>query len=102
MLIRSGKSKKTQQEDNLNRDRSTEGKQRRKEAQELQASVQGSLSDMVRQSESGILDDEQVENWLTDIREQSPTPPPSYRNPKIVKTYVLRGGKLCQINRESQ
>lgn len=101
MLVRSKESKKSQQENNLNRAHSKEGQQRSAAAEDLQASVQGSLSDMVRQSPSGTLEDAQVADWLTGIRNQSPTPPPSYRNPKIFKRFVLRGGKLCQINGDS-
>lgn len=99
MLIRSKRSKKSQQEHNLNRAYSKEGQQRNKEAGDLQASVQGGLSDMVRQSPDGILDDEQVENYFTDLQEQSPTSKKvTTLNPKIVKRYVLRNGKLCQVN----
>ncbi len=103
VLIQSQRSKKSQQELNLNREHSTEGKQRTKESGNLQASVQSSLSDMVRESPNGILDDAQVENWLTGLQEKSPTSKKvTTLNPKIVKRYVMRGGKLCQVNRTSQ
>ncbi len=99
MLIRSKRSAKSQREANLNRAHSTEGKKREQENVNLQASVQGGLSDLVRQSPDGILEDEQIENYFTGLQEQSPTPKKvTTRNPKIVKSYVLRGGKLCQIN----
>ena len=99
MLIRSKQSKKSQAEHNLNRGASKEGQNRKKEAVDLQASVQGSLSDMVRQSPNGILDDVQVDDWLTGLQEQSPTSKKvTTLNPKIVKRYALRNGKLCQIN----
>lgn len=101
MLIRSKQSKKSQQENNLNRARSKEGQQRRKEAGELQASVQGGLSDMVRESPNGILDDEQVDTFFEGLQEQSDAATSkkvTTLNPKIVKRYVLRSGKLCQIN----
>lgn len=99
MLIRSKRSKKSQQEHNLNREHSTEGQQRRRDAESVQASVQGGLSDMVRQSPDGILDDAQVDNYFQSLHEQSPTSKKvTTLNPKIVKRYVLRNGKLCQIN----
>ena len=100
--IQSKRSKKSQQELNLNREHSTEGKKRQTESENLQASVQSGLSDMVRQSPNGILDDEQVENWLGDLTEQQPTSAPTYRSPKIWKRHVMRNGKLCQVNRTSQ
>lgn len=99
MLIRSKRSKKSQQEQNRNRAASAEGQKRKKEAANLQADVQGSLSDMVRQSPNGILDDAQVDDWLNGLTEQAPTSKKvTTLNPKIVKRYVMRGGKLCQIN----
>ena len=99
MLIRNKHSKKTLQEQNLNKKHSTEGKIMNQQATELQASVQGSLSDMVRQSPNGILDDAQVEEWIGNIQKQSPeSKAVTTLNPKIVKRYVMRGGKLCQIN----
>ena len=63
MLIRSKRSKKSQQA-NWEREHSTEGKHRAKDAENLQATVQGELSYMVRKSPNGILDDEQVGSWL--------------------------------------
>ena len=102
VLIQSKRSKKSQKELNLNREHSTEGKQRQKEAENLQASVQGGLSDMVRESPNGILDDAQVDNWLEGMDEQQPTSAPTYRSPKIWKRHVMRNGKLCQVNRTSQ
>lgn len=105
VLVQSKRSKKSQKEHNLNRAASTEGKQRRKEATDLQASVQGGLSDMVRQSKDGILEDEQVENYFTGLQEESESATPkrvTTLNPKIVKRYALRNGKLCQINSHSQ
>ena len=101
MLIRSKKSKKTQNEDKLNRALSPAGQQRKQEAQSLQASVQGGLSDMVRQSPNGVLDDAQVDNFFEGLQEQSDAATPKgfgTVNPKIVKRYVMRNGKLCQIN----
>lgn len=99
MLIRSKRSKKSQQEHNRNRAASKEGQQRKKAAANLQADVQGSLSDMVRQSPNGILDDAQVDSWLEGLQKQSPTSRHvTTLNPKIVKRYALRNGKLCQIN----
>lgn len=101
MLIRSKQSKKSQKENNLNRARSREGQQRKHEAASLQASVQGGLSDMVRQSPDGILDDAQVDTYFESLQEQSDAATPKSfgtLNPKIVKRYVMRNGKLCQIN----
>lgn len=102
VLIQSKRSKKSQKELNLNREHSTEGKQRQTESENLQASVQGGLSDMVRQSPNGILEDEQVDNWLEGMDEQQPRAAPTYRSPKIWKRHVMRNGKLCQVNRTSQ
>lgn len=101
MLIRSKRSKKSQHESNLNRQHSTEGKKRARESEKLQATVQGGLSDLVRQSPNGILDDEQTENYFDGLREQSEMATSkqiSTRNPKFVKTFAIRGGKFCQIN----
>ena len=101
MLIRSKKSKKSQKEHNLNRARSAEGQQRKQEAASLQASVQGGLSDMVRESPDGVLDDAQVDTYFEGLQEQSDAATPKSfgtLNPKIVKRYVMRNGKLCQIN----
>ena len=101
MLIRSKRSKKSQDEQNRNRNASTEGQEREKHATDLQASVQGGLSEMVRQSPDGTLEEAQVENWLTGLEEQSDaatSKAPTTLNPKIVKRFVMRGGKLTQIN----
>ena len=83
----------------MNRATSTEGKARERENENLQASVQGGLSDMVRQSPNGILDDEQVDNYIAGLYKESATSKKvTTLNPKIVKRYAIRGGKLCQIN----
>ena len=99
MLIRQKRSKKSQQEWNLNRENSTEGKKRKAESENLQASIQGGLSDLVRQSPNRVPDDEQVDTYFANLQEQAPEPKAvTTLNPKIVKRYVMRGGKLCQIN----
>ena len=101
MLIRQKRSKKSEREHQLNRQSSTEGKARAQQGESLQADVQGGLSDLVRQSPNGILDDEQVENYFEGLSQESEAATPKQvttLNPKIVKRYVLRGGKLCQIN----
>lgn len=101
MLIKNKKSEKTRREDNLNRQHSTEGKVRASQAEDLQASVQGGLSDLVRQSPNGVIDDEQAAAYfqgLTEQSEQATGKKVTTLNPKIVQRYVLRKGKLVQIN----
>ena len=101
MLIKNKKSDKTRREDNLNREHSTAGRVRAGEAESLQESVQGGLSDLARQSPNGVIDDEQAANYFNGLTEESEMATPTQTttlNPKIVKRHVLRGGKLVQIN----
>ena len=70
MLIHSGKSKKTAQEDIMNRDATSAGQDRLAEAQNLQKDLQGGLSEIVR--EHGYVPDELAYKWLDGLKDQQP------------------------------
>lgn len=101
IVIKSGASKKTLHERNMNREHSTEGKKREIESQKLQASVQGELSDLVRESPDGIVPDEKIHKMLENRRRESEQVSPKgfgTTNPKIVECWGIRDGKYQRLN----
>ena len=81
MLIRQKRLPHNELSEQLNRELSAEGKAKAAEEQQLQASVQGGLSDIVREHDKlarmDELTDEQVEadltNWEQGLVDQSPS-----------------------------
>lgn len=88
MLLRQKKLPHNELNEQLNRELSTEGKAKAAEEQQLQASVQGGLSDIVREHDKlagiGELTDEQVEedlsNWEQGLSDKSPSAPQTTKN----------------------
>lgn len=85
MLIKIKDSPKTQAEKRANHWYSQEGRKQRQEAVELQAEMQGNLSDQVR--EHGSLEDGQIEDFFDDLQNRSPSIPVT-RKSSAITTYV--------------
>ena len=71
MLLRQKRLEHNQINLEKNRDASTQGQARFAEAENLQANVQGSLSDLVRETD-GKPSKEQLKNWEDSLDEFSP------------------------------
>lgn len=91
MLIRSVRSKRSQLEHELNELSSSEGRAKLAEGEALQADVQGSLSDLVR--EHGALTDDQIADWEDSLSERYSSVVVSRRNSYNRRTYVARDGE---------
>jgi len=74
----------------LERMHSAEGRELMAAGEELQARVQGSLSDKVR--EHGVLDDAQIKEWEASLDELSPRVL-DRKNSGGWRRYVARGGR---------
>lgn len=91
MLIRSVRSKKSQREHELNEMRSAAGQAKLAKAEELQADVQGSLSNLVREHEA--LTDEQIEDWEENLSDKYSSTVVSVRNTYNRREYIAKDGK---------
>lgn len=92
MLIRSVRSEKSQIEHELNELHSTERKAEMAEFEStVQADVQGSLSDLVREHEA--LTDEQITDWEDDLSERYSSTVVSVKNSYNRRRYVAVDGK---------
>lgn len=91
MLIRSVRSEKSQIEHELNEMHSTEGKAKLAEGEKIQADVQGSLSDLVREHDA--LTDEQISDWEDDLSDKYASTIVSVHNSYNNRRYVAVDGK---------
>ncbi len=91
MLIRSVRSEKSQIERELNDLHSSEGHAKLAEGEKLQADVQGSLSDLVR--EHGALTDAQITDWEDGLSDRYSSTVVSRKNSYNRRRYKAVDGK---------
>lgn len=91
MLLRSVRSEKSQIEHELNEMHSAAGRAKMAEGEKVQADVQGSLSDLVREHEA--LTDEQIADWEDGLSERYSSTVISRKNAYNRRRYVAVDGK---------
>ena len=92
MLIRSVRSEKSQREHELNDLHSSEGHAKLAEGEKIQADVQGSLSDLVR--EHGALTDAQIADWEDSLSDRYSSTVVSRKNSYNRRRYRAVDGKI--------
>ena len=91
MLIRSVRSQKSQIEHELNELHSAAGQAKLAEGEQIQADVQGSLSDLVREHEA--LTDDQIADWEDSLSDRYSSTVVSRKNAYNRRTYKAVDGK---------
>lgn len=111
LVLKTKESQKSRRERWLNERYSAEGRAKLNEEKTLQNNIQGGLNDLavkhaeferipgMSEEEAGKIMEEDFQKHFDQLESEAPRDPnKSLGPPSVVKRYVLRNGKLVQIN----